>query len=82
MKPRAGWKIAEGAASARRTDGVCAGYLFTHKPATPYGAFRARQEPTRRGDKYEWLSTRTMTARCFRTLQAAMEATDKQWPMT
>lgn len=81
MKPRKNWTIAEGGASARRTDGVCAGYLFIHKPAPPYGAFRSRKEPTRRGDTSEWLSTRTMTARCFRTLEVAMEAADKQWPM-
>lgn len=81
MKPRKNWRIAEGGASARRTDGVHAGFLFAHKPETPYGVFRARQEPTRRGDKSEWLSTRTKTARCFRNLEAAMEAADKAWPL-
>ena len=81
MKPRKNWTIADGAASARRTDGVCAGYLFAHKPETPYGVFRPRKEPTRRGDKAEWLSTPSHTARCFRSLTAAMEAADTQWPM-
>ena len=81
MKPRKNWKIANGAASARRTDGVCAGYIFSNKPKTPYGVFRARSVPTRRGDTLLWLSTRTYAARCFRTLQAAMEAADKAWPL-
>jgi len=79
MKPRKNWTIADGAASARRTDGVVAAFVFSHHEQ-PYAVYRHFQGE--RGRQQEWLSAgRTPgTARRFRTLDKAMDAADKVWP--
>lgn len=79
MKPRPSWKIADGNASARRTDGVVAGFYFLGEEK-PYGVKRPYQSP-RQGMLMEFLRpVGSLTAKKFRTLTAAMEAADKAWP--
>lgn len=80
MKPRAGWVIADGGASARREDGVTAGFHFLGKPK-PYGVQRPYQSP-RRGKSLEFLrAAGSLAPRAFKTLHQAMEAADQQWQM-
>lgn len=79
MKPRKGWVIGPGSASARRRDGVFAGFIFSHR-LTPFAAYRPRQS-LKRGRVDEWLAGTTGVARCFRTLEAVMIAVDKAWPL-
>ena len=77
-KPRPGWTIAEGGATALRPDGVVAGYFFSDRQK-PYAIQRPFEGP--RGRRMEWLSGgRTGgTPRCFGTLDKAMDAADKVW---
>jgi hypothetical protein len=79
MKPRPGWTIADGNASARRKDGVVAGFEFPYDEK-PYAVKRQRISP-RRGKTDEWLIIRGKSL-TFRTLEKAMEAADKTWPLT
>lgn len=75
MKPVPNWKIGEGDASARRKDGVFAAFVFEHKKA----AYAVRRIE---GGHTVWLSTAYKgVVRCFNTLQAAMDAADKSWPL-
>lgn len=77
MKPRDGWTIAPGSASARRDDGVEAGFYFLGEPK-PYGCRKGFLD-TRRGHRPNLL-LRGAVIRKFSTLHAAMEAADKAWP--
>jgi hypothetical protein len=70
MKPRPNWTIAEGGASARRTDGVTAGFMFLGEDK-PYGARRGAED----------LTAGSRVPRKFSTLDKAMEAADKIWPV-
>ncbi len=79
MKPRAGWTIAEGGASARRKDGVTAAFHFLGQPK-PYAAQRPYSSP-RQGRAMEYLRrTGALVPTGFRTLEAAMAAADQKWP--
>ena len=79
MKPRPGWIIAEGAASARRKDGVEAGFYFLGDDK-PYSAKKGFVF-TRRGKQPNYLRQGT-SFRKFSTLHGAMAAADRAWPPT
>lgn len=79
MKPRDGWTIAAGGASARRPDGVKAGFQFLGDEK-PYGVQRPYTSP-RRGRAMEFLRPPgSLSPRKFRTLEDAMAAADQYWP--
>lgn len=79
MKPRDGWTIAAGGASARREDGVKAGFQFLGDDK-PYAVQRPYISP-RRGRAMEFLRPAgSLSPRKFRTLEDAMIAADLSWP--
>lgn len=79
-KPRTGWKILPGGASARRGDGITAGFCFLGS-AKPYAVYRKRQSE-RLGIVDEYMRTAVgASLRSYSTLQTAMEAADRYWPV-
>lgn len=81
MKPRDGWTIADGGASARRKDGVVACFHFLGREK-PYAVQRPYTSP-RRGRSMEYLRRAgSLTPMEFRSLEQAMAMADNYWPIT
>lgn len=75
MKPKSMvWKEFNGGNWAERSDGVTAEFRMGHSEF-PYVVSRGR------GKKFEWLAGKMKAVRAFKTLESAMKAADKAWPL-